>query len=421
MQPSVKSELEHDFTDDLPVDVALQYRILRKLLSAHGEEWQCTGSAVCPFWWIKGNTKNGTHHSILSPCYLQPQSMVGSARPRRATDYRPPPLSSLLSLPLSLSLSPSRITPVSVSASAEENERTLREIELGGPILDQLVENHLAYTQLYILLKKSQESNWDTLFDYEANQRHLIETISECIFDDSMLFYFKELLEQVSIYSRRATIAEDRERKLQSDIEELWIFNQQLEEELQSMKLSRLSREEGRQEPQSAVHALKMTQEELQMARQVIVELQKQLKDNEVSSREMLRSMMSEVEELKSEYSQLVNSQSNSIISGDRGSSIVPRNNITITSTNTNVNTRNIVAETTLPEFEERGTCIIGLRREIEELRHQLLLKDASIDNLHSELEQLREVARELGASQARVRTLERRLSAATASSGIRG
>ncbi|RNF26183.1 uncharacterized protein Tco025E_01583 [Trypanosoma conorhini] len=362
-----KSE-DDTFADDLPPSVAVQYRILQKLLPGRPAACHQALSATDP-----PARRRATPHSA-----------GGEGKRRRAcTDPAQPP---------------------TVSSSsccgggrwgADAKAKALREIELGGPILDQLLGAHATHSRLEAAFEERWRDTWRTFAEFEARQRSLIEAMAGWFFEAFSPSLFNGMFRQLEDQAHRAAAAKSRVAALERKTEELWRYNKILEDRHgQSLRLQPLEdeRDDALRENEEVHRALKASQGELRESRQTIAALRRQLREAETASKAPLRALTGEFEELKAQYRELV-------AAGGRA------------------------PPTTVAKAEERAVADAGegrapsvelLRGQVRELQHQLLLRDTAVGRLQQELAELRESARELGASQAEVQTLGPRLKAVT-------
>ncbi|RNF19152.1 hypothetical protein TcG_04289 [Trypanosoma cruzi] len=365
-----RPKLDDDtFADDLPADIAVQYRILRKLLPGRWRECQEAVSAMDP----RGRELLSTR-SIGRKDARQFASN-GSVQVETA------------------SLASSSSCYGGNTWHDNNKLKTLREIELGGPILDQLLAIHVAHSRLRAALDESWREKWRAFAEFESMQRNLIETMMGWFFETFSALLFGRVLGQLVDKAQRATVAERRVRELERNAEELWKYNKILEESHgDALQTRPLEREEIKREAEELHRPLEILQEELREAHQTIVALRRQLRQAETVSRKPLCALMGEFEELKSQYQELVAAYGG---------------------TQTCIERKIEGREAADEEEGGGGASVTLLRRQLKELQHQLSLKDDTIGLLHRELCGLRDLARELGASQAELQKLERRLKAA--------
>ncbi|EKF37987.1 hypothetical protein MOQ_001808 [Trypanosoma cruzi marinkellei] len=347
------------FADELPAGIAVQYRILRKLLPGRWRECQEAVGAMD----ARGRelvstrsigSKDANQFASSGPVQVEMASLASSS------------------------------SCFGGNAWHENNKlKTLREIELGGPILDQLLAIHAAHSRLRAALDESWREKWHTFVEFESMQRQSIETMAGWFFETFSVLLLGRVFGQLVDQAQRATVAERRVRELERNAEELWKYNKILEESHgEALRTRPLEKDEMRREAEEVRHTLEVRQEELREANRTIVALRRQLRQAETASREPLCALMGEFEELKSQYQELVAAH------GGTQACIEAK-----------IDSRETVDE----EEGGGGASVTLLRRQLKELQHQLSLKDTTIGLLRRELCGLRDLARELGASQAKL------------------
>ncbi|KEG06846.1 hypothetical protein DQ04_11941000 [Trypanosoma grayi] len=330
---------EDAFADDLPAGVAVQYRVLQKLLPRGGSE-------------------------------RQPQQQQQQQHEQQRRCVPPPAISA----------------PAAAMCGGGSREAALREIERGGPIIDQLLESRAAHARLCALLEERWQDECRALVEAESMQRCFIATTAEWVLDKVLPLVLGALLEDTGAHAFRATVIRERE-EWDHDMEELRRCNAYLKDCLGEAEEARTLQQKQQEE---VAHAFAVSQEALYEARATVTALQQQLKEAEAVSKQPLHSLTLELESLKLQYRELVALHPHRV---------------------------SAIEKTPMPDGD--GPNAATLKAQVEDLRRQLSQKDDSIALLRAELAERRDVARELGASEAKVRTLERRLRAATSSPSL--
>ncbi|RNF06724.1 hypothetical protein TraAM80_03747 [Trypanosoma rangeli] len=360
---------EDTLADDLPPSIAVQYRILRKLLP--GPSAKCHQAV-----------------SVMDPAVRRraPARSTRRESTRRCSSTGPAKSSTASAL--------SSLCLGNDHWSDDAKVKTLREIELGGPIFDQLLEMRATHGRIEAAFGDRWRDTWRTFAEFESMHRCLIETMAGWFFEAFSLLLFDGVFRQLGEQTQRATVAEKRVNELERNTEELWKYNGMLEDRHgQSLRMRQLEEDDMRRDNEEVRRTLEVCQEELCESRQVIAALGRKLREAEAASKAPLHALTEEFEKLKAQYRDLVDAHGHT-------------------------------PPTTGEEAEERGLADVGedrasvvlLRRQVKELQHQLSLRDTDVGLLQQQLGELRELVREFGVSQAKVHTLEQRLKLAMGS-----